>query len=81
MPDLAPGIQMQISTIVEAEHVTPDVIRLLGEAMAELQGVSRAKSEIPRDGCQRLKKCGHFRGGCPNLAHCGTYAPPGTPTV
>ena len=80
-PDLPQATRLQISSVIEAEQLTPDVMQLLGSAMAEMQKAATAASAIPKDGCGRLRSCGSFRGGCPNLNHCGTYAPPGTPTI
>ncbi len=77
-PDLPPGIRVQLSGVVAAPEISTDVLEQLGRAMTQLQKPS-AIPEKPE--CGRLRRCGSFRGGCPNLTHCGTYAPPGTPTV
>jgi hypothetical protein len=79
-PDTPPGTRVVISSVVEADQLSTEAIRLLGQAMSELQ--EAARSEIPKSPkCPKLRSCDSFRGGCPNLTHCGTYAPPGTPTI
>jgi hypothetical protein len=78
-PDLPPGVRVQLSGVVTAPEITTDVLERLGRAMTQLQQQSSAIPDKPA--CGRLRRCGSFRGGCPNLSNCGTYAPPGTPTV
>jgi len=77
-PDLPEGFRVQLSGVVSAQGVTSDWLQRLGSVMMQLQ---RASSIPGKPACGKLRRCGSFRGGCPNLSHCGTYAPPGTPTV
>jgi hypothetical protein len=80
-PDVPSGARLHISTVIEAEHVTPHVLEVLSKAMLALEDSAKTRDVISSDSCKRLRSCGTFRGGCPNLTSCGTYAPPGTPTI
>ena len=75
-PDLPPGIRLQLSTVIEAEQLTPEVFELLGKAMMELQTSEQTEEAVAarRVTCPKLRSCDNYVGGCPYLNKCGNYA-------
>jgi hypothetical protein len=72
VPDVPQGVRLQLSSVVEAAEVSPEVLTLLGRAMADLQA---APGLLPgRVTCPKLVKCGNYVGGCPRLADCENYS-------
>jgi hypothetical protein len=69
-PDLPSGVQLQISSLIEAENLTPEVIALLAKLMAELQQTAKVAAANP---CPKLSTCQEFTGDCTKLEFCGTY--------
>jgi len=73
VPDVPPGVRLQLSNVVEAQQLTPEVLQLLGQAMTELQ---RSAAALPQArGCGQLTSCDNLVGDCPKLQRCGAYLP------
>lgn len=68
-PDVPPGALVQISRVIEADELTPEVVQVLSGAMNELQ--QRAAARPKPTGCPRLVNCGVNSGPCPRLRSCG----------
>jgi hypothetical protein len=68
---MPPGIRLQLSTVVEAQELTPDLIQALGQA---LEGIQKSVKTIPSS-CPKLRECGTFKDpiGCPKLVKCGDF--------
>jgi hypothetical protein len=73
-PNLLPGTRLQLTSLIKADSVTPEVLDALTKFMMELQSSSQVEDS---DGgsCAVLVSCGNFSGGCTGLASCGAYAP------
>lgn len=69
-PEVPPGLHLQFDSLLGAEHLSPEVIGLLGKLMAELQ---RAAQAVAAKGCPKLSSCLEFTGDCTKLTDCGTY--------
>ena len=69
--EMPPGVRLQLSTVIEAQELTPDLIHALGQA---LEGIHKSAKTIPSS-CPKLKECGTFKDpiGCPSLTKCGDY--------
>ena len=72
-PNLPPGARLQISSLIEAERLTPEVLELLAKFMKDLQKIERQQARI--DPCPKLDVCEVHKGPCSVLTSCGTYTP------
>jgi hypothetical protein len=66
------GIRLQLTSVLEASELTPEVLEALGHAV---RGIQKASKTIPYS-CPKLRECGSFKDpiGCPNLVKCTDYA-------
>jgi len=71
-PSLPQDLQSHMAEIGQAEEITPEVLQALERELEEAQRSATRPQELDLD-CQRLKECGSFSGGCPNLVKCGGY--------
>ena len=70
-PELSPGARVQISSVLEAEQLTPQVLELLAKFMKELQQIERGAP--PVEPCPVLNDCKDYHHPCPNLTWCGKF--------
>ena len=70
-PSLPPGARLQISSLMEAEQLTPEVLELLAKFMKDLQQIEKEKP--PTDPCPKLETCETHKGSCSVLTSCGTF--------
>lgn len=70
-PSQPPGIRLQVNAIAEADVLTPEALRAVEAAMAEIQ--KAAGGQGSKEGCGRLEACDQYHGSCNRLVECGTY--------
>jgi hypothetical protein len=69
-PSLPPGARLQISSLIEAEQLTPEVLELLAKFMKDLQQIEKKPAPDP---CPKLEVCEVHKGPCSALTSCGTF--------
>jgi len=72
VPEVPQGVRLQLSSVVEAAEVSPEILAQLGRIMGELQ--VHPGGLLGRVTCPKLKSCDSYVGGCPRLSDCGTYS-------
>ncbi|MFI5015217.1 MAG: hypothetical protein ACHQAY_23015 [Hyphomicrobiales bacterium] len=72
-PNLAPGARLQISSLLEAEELTPEVLELLAKFTRKLQAIERAAPAA--EPCPKLDHCDIYAKPCPELTFCGQFSP------
>ena len=70
-PSQPPGITLQVNAIAEADVLTPEVLKAVEQAIAEIQ--KAASTQASKEGCGRLEACDAYTGSCNRLVECGTY--------
>jgi hypothetical protein len=70
-PQLSPGARLQISGVIDAEQLTPDVLNLLAKFMKDLEQIER--SAPPVETCPKLQSCDDYHHLCPELNWCGKF--------
>src|SRR5262249_2680826 len=77
-PEMPSGVRLHLRSIAEADELTPEVLRALGQAMEELQKSAKARARTVSP-CPHLRACSRYSGSCPVLQECGVYNPPPPP--
>jgi hypothetical protein len=72
-PPLSTTTRFQISTVIDAAELTPEVLALLSEAMRALKDAKSVDGAI--FDCAVLRSCGVNTEHCPRLEQCGTNGP------
>jgi hypothetical protein len=70
-PSLTPGASLQISSLLEVEQLTPEVLELLAKFTRKLQAIE--KPAPPPPPCPKLGSCGVFNKPCPELTFCSSF--------
>lgn len=70
-PDLTDEVRLQISSLIEAEEMTPEVLELLAKFMKKLQRLDKAP---PTDPCPKLEICQAYTKSCTVLTYCGSFS-------
>jgi hypothetical protein len=70
-PDLTEGARLQVSSLIEAEELTPEVLELLAKFMKKLRRLDKAP---PTDPCPKLETCQTYSKPCTVLTSCGSFS-------
>jgi hypothetical protein len=68
---LPAGARLQLSSVIDAERLTPEVFELLAKFMKELQQIE--KGTPPVDPCPNLTGCQTYNKPCSALESCGKF--------
>jgi hypothetical protein len=71
-PDMTPGARLEISGLIEADALTPEVLELLAKFARKLERLEKDKPPI--DPCPTLDTCLNYHKACTVLAHCGVFS-------
>jgi len=72
-PELTPGARLQLSSLIEAERLTPEVLELLAKFTKELEQIEKGTPPAP-DPCPKLDSCQDYHKPCTVLTWCGTFS-------
>lgn len=74
-PGLPPGINLNLSSLIKTDRLTPEALGHLAEFLKATQAVNAdVNAAIPN--CPNLASCSNYDAGgfgCPPLVSCGTY--------
>ncbi|MFI5015216.1 MAG: hypothetical protein ACHQAY_23010 [Hyphomicrobiales bacterium] len=71
-PQLPAGARLQLSSILDAERLSPEVLELLAKFTKDLQQLEKDKP--PTDPCPKLEQCQDYHKPCTVLTYCGTFS-------
>jgi hypothetical protein len=71
-PALTQGTRLEISGLIEADELTPEVLELLAKFARKLERLERDKPPI--DPCPKLESCGDYHHACTILTFCGLFS-------
>jgi hypothetical protein len=70
-PQLPTGARLQLSSILDAERLSPEVLELLAKFTKDLHQLER--DTPPIDPCPKLETCQDYHKTCTILTYCGNF--------
>lgn len=73
-PQLPQGARLQLSSILDADRLSPEVLELLAKFTKDLQDIERKAPVPPVDPCPKLETCQDYHKTCTVLTYCGNFS-------